>query len=94
MTLEQMTEDFLEQVKEVIEGKRTSTDEVKFLPPSIVLDFIVNLDYDFTDVDFDSNGWQWDFWKYVRVNGKQYVISGCGWYGGLTFKLDPDFDEE
>lgn len=34
---------------------------------------------------FDTNGWQWDWWQYVTYNGKNYTLSGSGYYGGHSF---------
>lgn len=34
---------------------------------------------------FDSNGWQWDWWQRFNHNGKTYVLSGSGHYGGHSF---------
>lgn len=44
--------------------------------------------------DFDTNGWQWDFWKKYRVDGKVYMLSGSGYYGGTTFGLNTDDEDE
>jgi hypothetical protein len=35
--------------------------------------------------DFDSNGWDYDFWIYYTINDKKYMLSGSGYYGGITF---------
>ncbi len=47
----------------------------------------------FEEGEFDSNGWQWDFWQYM-MNDKQenYIISGSGYYGGVSFKKDEDYE--
>ncbi len=42
---------------------------------------------------FDSNGWQWDFWAYYEVNGKEYCLSGSGYYGNLKFSLSEKEDD-
>ena len=36
-----------------------------------------------TNDDFDSNGWQWDFWFTMSKDNATVSISGCGYYGGL-----------
>lgn len=36
---------------------------------------------------FDTNGWQWDWWQHFAHDGKEYVLSGSGYYGGHSFDL-------
>jgi hypothetical protein len=36
---------------------------------------------------FDTNGWQWDWWQHFTHNGKEYTLSGSGYYGGHSFQL-------
>lgn len=36
---------------------------------------------------FDTNGWQWDWWQKFAHNGKEYTLSGSGYYGGHAFHL-------
>lgn len=36
--------------------------------------------------DFESNGWQWDFWQPFKLNGESFMLSGSGYYGKLTIK--------
>lgn len=39
--------------------------------------------------EFDSNGWQYDFWIGYMKNDKQYALAGSGWYGNsITFGID------
>ncbi len=36
---------------------------------------------------FVVNGWQWDWLQHFSHNGKQYRLSGSGYYGGHSFGL-------
>lgn len=36
---------------------------------------------------FATNGWQWDWWQDFKHDGKRYVLSGSGYYGGHAFGL-------
>lgn len=36
---------------------------------------------------FDTNGWQWDWWQHFRHEGKEYTLSGSGYYGGHAFNI-------
>ena len=36
--------------------------------------------------NFDSNGWDFDFWMEYFKDGKKFTLSGNGWYNnGLSF---------
>jgi hypothetical protein len=37
--------------------------------------------------DFDTNGWQWDWWQHFTYNGEKFTLSGSGYSGGLSFYL-------
>ncbi len=40
----------------------------------------------FEQEDFDSNGWDWDFWMGYSKDGVEYTLGGSGWYNnGLSF---------
>lgn len=34
---------------------------------------------------FDTNGWQYDWWQRFSYKGKDYTLSGSGYYGGHSF---------
>jgi hypothetical protein len=36
---------------------------------------------------FETNGWQWDWWQNFTFQGKNYTLSGSGYYGGHGFNL-------
>lgn len=35
--------------------------------------------------DYDTNGWQVDFWETVKYNKEKYSISGSLYYGNFSF---------
>jgi hypothetical protein len=47
--------------------------------------------YNFEQGDFDTNGWQMDFWIYCRVNGRKLCIEGSGYYGGIKISFAEDY---
>lgn len=36
---------------------------------------------------FSTNGWQYDWWQEFTHNGKEYTLSGSGYYGGHSFHV-------
>jgi len=32
------------------------------------------------DTDFDTNGWSWDYWIHIELNGIKYSLNGDGFY--------------
>lgn len=39
---------------------------------------------------FETNGWQYDWWQKFVCNGKNYTLSGSGYYGGHSFHLSDE----
>jgi hypothetical protein len=77
-------------IRAVIDG----TSEVfksKMVCPDHVVDFIKELGGEWNR-DLEVNGWQWDYWFTVEVEGKTFRVEGRGWYG--NFKFEPgDWNE-
>ena len=40
------------------------------------------------DEDWETNGWEVDFWIYFEVNGTKYRFSGSWYYGGYTISKE------
>lgn len=58
------------------------------LNPQNMIDIFSELGYD--EVDFDSNGWEYDFWyTFVKEGEKNIILAGCG----ITFDLQMYFDD-
>ncbi len=45
---------------------------------------------DYAIEGFSTNGWQWDWWQYFKYNGKKYILSGGGYFGGHAFELESE----
>jgi hypothetical protein len=91
---EQALEQMKAGVRAVIEG--TETECKTLLAPSDIMDFLVE-EYDAPDwgYDLESNGWQYDYWARIEIEGHGwYKIWGSGWYGGTTFEPCDDEDME
>lgn len=61
-------------------------------PAGAIIDAVLSIngvekskDRDDGNDGFDQNGWQWDWWQTFVYEGKKYVLSGSGFYGGHTF---------
>lgn len=39
--------------------------------------------------DFDTNGWQVDYWTTFDKDGKAYQLEGSMWYGKMEFYRQP-----
>ena len=80
-------EEFKEQLSKVLNGEITEFKTSKLMSPdeaSSILD-----EHGFEQGDFDSNGWDWDFWMTYYKDDVKYYLSGSGWYNrGLTFRIN------
>lgn len=89
----QIKEDISHLIKAVVLGTIPKFNSY-VLYPSLVIDVIEDL-YDDVEIgDIDINGWDWDYWRTVFINGESYTISGTGYYGGLVFSKDIEEDDE
>ncbi len=86
-------EDFKKEIDKVLSGEITTTESLTLVSPHEVDAYLT--EEGLTQGDFDSNGWDWDFWMSYYKNGKKYFLAGSGWYNrGLSFSLDTDDDED
>lgn len=79
-------EDFKKEIDKVLSGeiKLASTD--KLISPDLVDGYLISEGLE--QGNFDSNGWDWDFWMEYIKGDLTYILSGSGWYNrGLTFSL-------
>ena len=73
---------FLDDVKKVISGEKDKTEGYPLCPQDAI--DCLEKKLGFKDLDeFDSNGWQYDYWIEVEFGEKEYIISGSGYYGNL-----------
>lgn len=42
------------------------------------------------NADFNTNGWQVDFWWNIKRNNKSYCLSGSLFYGNFTLSKEED----
>ena len=70
---------------------QTKKFKIDFLTPDEVNNFLINIGFERTD--FDSNGWQWDYWFNYKdkETGLKVMLEGSGYYGGMRLLL---IDEE
>lgn len=70
-------------MEETISNFLESADQELTLPFNSVMyykDILTNLGY--TEIEFETNGWQVDFWLSMEKDNKQIVLSGCLYCGG------------
>lgn len=80
-------EEFKEKAQRVLEGKAVCFTTIELLSPDKADQVLKSLNFE--QGDFDSNGWDWDFWMTYYKDGEKYTLSGSGWYNnGLTFSKD------
>lgn len=73
-----------ENIEAVVSGKIESY-KCNCLPLSDFVDYIAekySKDWD----DFDTNGWQVDFWITYSILGIKYMLEGSMYYGNIEFK--------
>ncbi len=79
-------EDFKNEIDKVLKGEFNSTSSDILISPNDIDNYLKEAGLQQTN--FDSNGWDWDFWMGYRKDEKEYVLSGSGWYNnGLTFSV-------
>ena len=88
VTEEQLIAQMKTGIDNVLCGKSKS-EKLLGVRPGHALDYLITLDENVNGHDLDTNGWQWDFWIRLSYNGKQYTISGDGYYqSSITFSLN------
>jgi hypothetical protein len=78
------------EIKIDIENSLTSlfNDEIQnisidcFCPSRVVS--ILNCMGANVDEDFDTNGWQYDYWIKFTFKDRRYQVSGSGYYGNMV----------
>ena len=80
-------------VKRVLEDGEEWTAEFLCLPPGPVIEAVKEIPgVECIDGNgaYSTNGWQYDWTYKLRYNGREYVLGGCGYYGGLFFAAEND----
>lgn len=81
----QLIENMKIAINKVINGEQKSV-SLDGIYPNDVKEYIEELGGEDLQ-EFDSNGWQWDFWMYFLYNGQRYMLAGSGYFGDLTFNI-------
>lgn len=79
-------QEFMQRMEKNPEAKECLDFSNQGISPS-QLKNILEDDLGFEEVDFDTNGWQWDFWITMRKDGVGYAISGTGMTFEMIFRL-------
>lgn len=84
---EQVKNWMIEDIQSVLKGEKIFV-EILFVRPNDIIEYVRSVG-GIDNHDFDTNGWQWDFWAYVYFEEKKYMLSGDGYFGNsITFGLD------
>ncbi|HSE99857.1 MAG TPA: hypothetical protein VLA48_03090 [Nitrososphaeraceae archaeon] len=79
-------EDFEKEIDKVLSGEITLAQSHTLISPHKVDEYLKSESCE--QEDFDSNGWNWDFWMTYSKDDKKFTLSGGGWYNnGLTFSV-------
>lgn len=87
--VDEYAKDFEKEIDRVLSGETKSVTSEIWITPDNIHSYLEQKGFD--DQDFDSNGWDYDFWMTYTFKDKRYTLSGSGWYGStITFGLDTD----
>lgn len=79
-------EDFKKEIDKVISGEIKLANTQTLLSPNTIDSYLKESGLE--QGNFDSNGWDWDFWMEYLKEDKTYILSGSGWFNnGLSFSL-------
>jgi len=72
-------------IDSVLSGEQQSV-KLPFARPSHVFKYL-GID----DPDIQTNGWEWDYWANITLNGVKYILYGDGYYSlTCTFERDEE----
>jgi hypothetical protein len=75
------------KIKSVLDGEKTEV-TLYYVRPNDVIRCVEKLGGK-DEEEFDSNGWQWDYWLYFTYKDNRYSLGGDGYYSNhCTFSLD------
>lgn len=76
----------LPQIKRVLDTGKPWEDEHLHHPVEAIVNAILSIPgIEEKEDGFETNGWQWDWWHRFKYKGKEYTLSGSGYYGGHAF---------
>lgn len=73
------------KIKAVLAGVLESVDLSEESPKDVIEFLKKELN---TEGEFDSTGWDWDFWQTFLFNDNLFVVSGNGWLRTLIFRKE------
>lgn len=77
-------EDFKKEIDKVLSGEIETTKSNVLLSPDDVDSYLKEEGLE--QGNFESNGWDWDFWMEYTKGDKTFLLAGSGWYNtGLHF---------
>ena len=83
------TLDFEKEIDRVLNGETKSVTSEIWITPGDIDSYLQTKGVE--QGDFDSNGWDYDFWMTYTFEDKRYTLAGSGWYGStITFGLNTD----
>ena len=68
----------IQDIQSVINGEKENV-SLLYTRPNDIIKYIKSLGGSSQD-DFDTNGWQWDYWFNITLDGNKYSVSGDGYY--------------
>lgn len=87
-------ESLLTNIRRVLETGKPWEDETLHHPSGAIIDAILTIKgmakketEEGNGEGFDTNGWQYDWWQHFTHGGKEYTLSGSGFYGGHAFHI-------
>lgn len=81
-TKQQIKDWMIEGIQSVLTGEVEHV-ELLFTRPADVSNYIKSIGGEDLN-DMDTNGWQWDYWMTFKVDDKDYMLSGDGFYGNTA----------
>lgn len=76
-----------EKIQTVLDGEEERV-ALHYISPSTAVKYLNNIDGVENLEDFDSNGWDWDFWMGFEFEGAKYTLAGSGYQGTLNFYIN------
>ena len=86
--------DFGIEMQRVMAGMQEKTSTVTFMSLASTKKLLEDQGYPIINDDFESNGYQWDFWYELEISCGKFLIDGCGYHGTLTFRRFVDEVDE
>jgi hypothetical protein len=87
-------EEMIKGIDLVLSGKKKEV-EIPRIKPNDIIEYIESLGGENDDDSFNTNGWEWDYWFTLKINGKNYDVSGDGYYNDSAyFQLSDEQDDE